>query len=142
MRPDQIDIVTRALDDLRQALLRSAAPASEKYKPAKPEPSEDGSPPPSDNPPIPIPRLSMDQPIDLRPDAPPTGPLPAIDLMALDALTVLSPPQAAGALSLSLDTLKRLHRRGEGPRRVRLGIKRVGYLVRDLRTWIEKLSAT
>jgi hypothetical protein len=102
--------------------VNALAKALEEFKRALTSPSE---PAPSE--PAPIEPASV------------TGP-PVIDLMALDPLTVVSPVQAAAALGFSLDTLKRAHRDGTGPRRVRLSKKRVGYLVRDLRDWTAKLS--
>jgi hypothetical protein len=41
---------------------------------------------------------------------------------------------AAGLLGISVDTLKRMHRRGEGPRRVRVS-HHWRYAVADIRRW-------
>jgi predicted DNA-binding transcriptional regulator AlpA len=53
---------------------------------------------------------------------------------------VLSKQQACSITSLSEDTLGRLHRRGEGPARIQLSPRRVGYTVGALRSWLQKRS--
>jgi predicted DNA-binding transcriptional regulator AlpA len=47
---------------------------------------------------------------------------------------------AAEILNISPDTLRRLGRRGEGPRRIKLSPRRVGYRIRDLGTWLDEQS--
>lgn len=47
---------------------------------------------------------------------------------------------AAEILSISRDTLRRLGRRSEGPRRIRLSPRRVGYRIRDLESWLNGRS--
>ena len=54
---------------------------------------------------------------------------------------VLSQAQAAEVTNLSDDTLKRLHRQGQGPPRVQLSTRRVGYTVGGLRNWLQKRSS-
>jgi predicted DNA-binding transcriptional regulator AlpA len=55
---------------------------------------------------------------------------------------VLSKTQTCALTNLSADTLDRLHRQGEGPERVQLSPRRVGYTVAAVRTWLKKRSAT
>jgi predicted DNA-binding transcriptional regulator AlpA len=54
---------------------------------------------------------------------------------------VLSKTQTCALTNLSEDTLNRLHRRGEGPVRVQLSPRRVGYTVGAVRSWLEKRSS-
>jgi len=59
-------------------------------------------------------------------------------LKTLEAsLAVLSRPQVARALTVSLDTLDRLHARGQGPPRVRISPRRWGYPVPEFRHWLK-----
>ena len=53
---------------------------------------------------------------------------------------VLSKTQACALMNLSEDTLNRLYRRGEGPARVQLSPRRVGYTVGAVRDWLMKRS--
>ena len=53
---------------------------------------------------------------------------------------VLSKSQVCSITSLSEDTLARLHRRGEGPERLQLSPRRVGYTVGAVRAWLQKRS--
>jgi predicted DNA-binding transcriptional regulator AlpA len=55
---------------------------------------------------------------------------------------VLSKTQTCALTNLSGDTLDRLHRRGEGPPRVQLSPRRIGYTVGGLRNWLQKRSST
>jgi predicted DNA-binding transcriptional regulator AlpA len=48
---------------------------------------------------------------------------------------VLTEPQAAEFCGMSKDTLRRRVNAGDGPKRLRLSAKRIGYRVKDLRTW-------
>jgi predicted DNA-binding transcriptional regulator AlpA len=54
---------------------------------------------------------------------------------------VLTEPQALVLLGFSADTLHRLHRKGEGPRRVQLSERRHGYRLGDIRHWLDQRSA-
>jgi predicted DNA-binding transcriptional regulator AlpA len=49
---------------------------------------------------------------------------------------ILSEKQTAKTLNLSVDTLKRLVKLGQGPRRIVLSRRRIGYLLKDLEKWI------
>ena len=51
---------------------------------------------------------------------------------------VLSEVVAAEMLGFSVDTLRRLCERGEGPPRLRLSPRRIGYRVRDLEIWLDE----
>ncbi len=49
---------------------------------------------------------------------------------------VVSEAVAAEFVGLSVDTLRRTCQRGEGPPRLKLSPRRVGYRLRDLETWL------
>jgi prophage regulatory protein len=51
---------------------------------------------------------------------------------------VVSETAAAEFLGLSVDTLRRVCMRGEGPPRLRLSPRRVGYRLRDLDAWLNE----
>jgi predicted DNA-binding transcriptional regulator AlpA len=51
---------------------------------------------------------------------------------------VLSKPQVCSIINLSEDTLTRLHQKGEGPERLRLSARRVGYTVGAIRSWLKQ----
>lgn len=51
--------------------------------------------------------------------------------------TVVSLPEAAEALSISVATLRRTIARGDGPPVVRLSQRRVGIRSGDLRAWLD-----
>jgi predicted DNA-binding transcriptional regulator AlpA len=53
---------------------------------------------------------------------------------------VLSKAQTCALTGLSEDTLNRLHHRGEGPVRVQLSPRRVGYTVGSLKAWLKEQS--
>ena len=53
---------------------------------------------------------------------------------------VLTKAEVCALTKISDDTMTRLHRRGEGPARVQLSPRRVGYTVGALRVWLEKRS--
>jgi predicted DNA-binding transcriptional regulator AlpA len=55
---------------------------------------------------------------------------------------VLSKPQVCSLIGLSEDTLHRLHRNGDGPERIQLSARRVGYSVGAIRSWLQKRSDT
>jgi predicted DNA-binding transcriptional regulator AlpA len=55
---------------------------------------------------------------------------------------VLTKSQTSAITNLSEDTLDRLHRRGEGPERVQLSPRRVGYTFGAVRNWLQKRSST
>ena len=44
--------------------------------------------------------------------------------------------QAASICGVSTDTLDRLSDKGEGPRRLKLSARRVGYLMSDIEDWL------
>jgi predicted DNA-binding transcriptional regulator AlpA len=50
---------------------------------------------------------------------------------------VLTELQAAEFCGISKDTLRRRNNRGDGPKRLRLSARRVGYRLRDLRAWLD-----
>jgi predicted DNA-binding transcriptional regulator AlpA len=54
---------------------------------------------------------------------------------------VLTRPQVRAITTLSDDTLDRLHRAGEGPERIQLSARRIGYRAGALRTWLQKRSS-
>jgi predicted DNA-binding transcriptional regulator AlpA len=54
---------------------------------------------------------------------------------------ILSKAHASALMNLSGDTLDRLHRRGEGPERIQLSPRRVGYAVGALRAWMQERSS-
>lgn len=67
------------------------------------------------------------------------------ELAAIDGLpdiAVLPAKQTCAVTNLSIDTLNRLHHRGEGPPRVQLSKKRVGYTVGGIRAWLKDKSST
>lgn len=51
---------------------------------------------------------------------------------------VITKGEAAEMIGVSTDTLDRMHQRGEGPPRVKLSDRRVGFRMRELRAWIAK----
>jgi predicted DNA-binding transcriptional regulator AlpA len=55
----------------------------------------------------------------------------------IDALRILSEPAAAHMLGVSPDTLKRMSARGEGPPRIKLSPRRIGYRLADCLAFIE-----
>jgi predicted DNA-binding transcriptional regulator AlpA len=54
---------------------------------------------------------------------------------------VLTKQQACAVTNLSADTLDRLHKLNEGPPRVQLSPRRVGYPAGGLRKWLEERSS-
>jgi len=61
-------------------------------------------------------------------------------LPALPDYAVLTKAQTCAVTNLSADTLERLHKRNEGPRRVQLSPRRIGYPAGELRAWLKKRS--
>jgi predicted DNA-binding transcriptional regulator AlpA len=59
-------------------------------------------------------------------------------LTTLPDFAVLSTAQTCAALDISLDTLIRITKSGEGPRRVRLSPGRYGYVVSEIRDWLKR----
>lgn len=59
----------------------------------------------------------------------------------MTSLVVITEAEAARALSLSLSTLRRLRKAGQGPRCVRLSARRLGYRRDDLAAWLEARNA-
>ena len=55
---------------------------------------------------------------------------------------VLSKPQVCSIINLSEDTLARLHQKGEGPERLQLSPRRVGYTVGAVRNWLRSRTAS
>jgi predicted DNA-binding transcriptional regulator AlpA len=53
---------------------------------------------------------------------------------------VVSEAVAAEIVGVSIDTLRRVCGRGEGPRRIKLSPRRVGYRIRDLESWLNERS--
>ena len=60
---------------------------------------------------------------------------PAVKVFSDDA--VLSKSQTSAVTNLSRDTLDRMNRMGEGPKRMQLSERRVGYRMREIRKWLE-----
>jgi len=56
----------------------------------------------------------------------------------LAANRVVSEAVAAEIVGVSVDTLRRACQRGEGPPRLRLSPRRVGYRLRDLDAWLNE----
>jgi predicted DNA-binding transcriptional regulator AlpA len=57
------------------------------------------------------------------------------------ASRVISEAAAAGLIGVSPMTLKRMAERGEGPPRLKISIRRVGYRLRDVEAWVRKAEA-
>ena len=53
---------------------------------------------------------------------------------------VLTKQELCAAANISEDTLNRLHSQGQGPVRVQLSSRRIGYTVGALRRWLESRS--
>jgi predicted DNA-binding transcriptional regulator AlpA len=51
---------------------------------------------------------------------------------------VISKMEASKLINLSTDTLERMQRNGNGPKQVKLSERRVGYRMRDIRTWLNE----
>jgi predicted DNA-binding transcriptional regulator AlpA len=64
-----------------------------------------------------------------------------LSLMTLPDWAVISDQRAAEILGLSLDTLWRLDRAGDGPPRVRLSPRRHGRAIGTLREWLAQRTA-
>ncbi len=64
-----------------------------------------------------------------------------LNLGALPDWAVISDQRAAEILDLSLDTLWRLDRAGDGPPRVRLSPRRHGRTISTLREWLAQRTA-
>jgi predicted DNA-binding transcriptional regulator AlpA len=58
------------------------------------------------------------------------------DFSKLPDRVVVTAAQACGILGISHDTLSRLHQRGEGPPRIKLSVRRIGYRVDGIRKWL------
>lgn len=52
-------------------------------------------------------------------------------------LAVLSKPEIAALIGISIITLRRMRWAGTGPRHVQLSAKRIGYRVADLDAWLD-----
>lgn len=51
---------------------------------------------------------------------------------------VISKKEAAKLIGVSIDTLDRMDVRKDGPARIRLSDRRVGYRMRELRAWLKE----
>jgi predicted DNA-binding transcriptional regulator AlpA len=60
---------------------------------------------------------------------------------ALDAHRCISEPAAADLLGISIDTLRRLVARGEGPARLKISARRVVYRLRDVLAYVKAREA-
>ncbi len=60
---------------------------------------------------------------------------------ALPDYAVLTKQQACAVTNLSADTLDRLHKNNQGPPRVQLSPRRVGYPAGGLRDWLRRRSS-
>jgi predicted DNA-binding transcriptional regulator AlpA len=58
-----------------------------------------------------------------------------------DDMVVVTIAQACEMMSISVDTLRRLHIKGEAPPRVCLSARRYGYRVAALKHWIKSREA-
>jgi predicted DNA-binding transcriptional regulator AlpA len=69
----------------------------------------------------------------------------SIDALAalprLPDYAILTKQQTCAVTNLSADTLDRLHKSNEGPPRVQLSPRRVGYPAGGLRKWLEERSS-
>jgi predicted DNA-binding transcriptional regulator AlpA len=66
---------------------------------------------------------------------------PAMSIEVLKDLpndACVSKMQAATLINISADTLDRMHQRGEGPKRIKLSARRVGFRMRDIRAWLNE----
>ena len=63
------------------------------------------------------------------------------ELPQMPDLAVLTRAQTCALTGLSADTLDRLHKLNEGPPRVQLSPRRVGYPAGGLRKWLEERSS-
>ena len=54
---------------------------------------------------------------------------------------VLSQAETSRVTNLSGDTLERLHRQGQGPPRVQLSPRRIGYTIGAIRAWLQERSS-
>jgi predicted DNA-binding transcriptional regulator AlpA len=59
------------------------------------------------------------------------------DLTRLPEFAVVGRELASVILGISLETLKRMEARGQGPKRIKVSQKRTGYRLSDLRLWVE-----
>jgi predicted DNA-binding transcriptional regulator AlpA len=138
LRPNQAAAVEKALDALRKALLDSTAPvksATEEEQPAEAPSVHTAS---ANRHPTENTLLPGVAPVKARPATPATGPP---DLTRLPEFAIVGRELAAVILGTSLETLKRMEARGQGPKRVKVSQKRVGYRLSDLRLWVESRTA-
>jgi len=63
------------------------------------------------------------------------------DLSNLPDLAIVTKTQVCKVTSLSGATIDRLHKRGEGPPRVQLSARRIGYTMGEVRDWLQKRSS-
>jgi len=61
----------------------------------------------------------------------------AAQLPDLDLLKVMPEPRAAELVGMSLVHMRRIRKKGTGPRFVQLGERRIGYRLKDVLDWIE-----
>jgi predicted DNA-binding transcriptional regulator AlpA len=67
----------------------------------------------------------------MAPQSAPENTAPGADCVVTEA-------KAAEILGFSVDTLRRIRVRGEGPPRLQLSPRRVGYRLRDLQAWLDQ----
>jgi predicted DNA-binding transcriptional regulator AlpA len=130
LHPDQAAAAVKALDTLRTALLGSTAPSDQQTPASKSQPAA--------APAVHRHLLPDDAQVMPRPTVPAAGPP---DLTRLPEFAVVGREMAAVVLGISLETLKRMEARGQGPKRVKVSQKRVGYRLSDLRLWVEARTA-
>jgi predicted DNA-binding transcriptional regulator AlpA len=58
------------------------------------------------------------------------------DFSNLPDRAVVTKAQFCKVTSLSEATIDRLHKRGEGPPRVKLSVRRIGYTMGEIRKWL------
>ena len=58
------------------------------------------------------------------------------DNSSRDGLRVLTRPQVIALLGISKTTFDRIEARGQGPRKVRLSARRIGYRACDVKRWL------
>jgi predicted DNA-binding transcriptional regulator AlpA len=59
----------------------------------------------------------------------------------LEAIRVLGRDKVIALLGISKMTFDRIEQRGDGPRRVRLSSRRIGYRVSDVKAWLDSRAA-
>jgi predicted DNA-binding transcriptional regulator AlpA len=57
-----------------------------------------------------------------------------------DADRILSEVETATLAGVSSQTLRRMSDRGQGPPRLKISLRRVGYRLRDVQTWLRDIK--